>query len=58
MYFFRSNDFHDNNLLHCVECDAKVVTEEARADYFDLDESSEEICSTLWEQMKMEMMML
>ena len=35
--FFRHNDFDDNQLLHCVERYAKVLTEGGPADIFDLD---------------------
>ena len=39
---FRSEDFDDNQLLHCVERYAKVVTEGGTADFFALDMSAEE----------------
>ena len=35
--FFRHDDFDDNQLLHCVERYAKVLTEGGPADIFDLD---------------------
>ena len=44
--FFRHNDFDDNQLLHCVERYAKVLTEGRLADMFDLDlvdEGEEEV---------------
>ena len=43
--FFRHNDFDDNQLLHCVERYAKVLTEGGPTDIFDLDldEREEEV---------------
>ena len=44
--FFRHDDFDDNQLLHCVERYAKVITEGGAADFFGLDlgdEAQEEV---------------
>ena len=46
MHFFRHDDFDDNQLLHCVERYAKVITEGGAADFFGLDlgdEAQEEV---------------
>ena len=42
MYFFRSEDFDDNQLLHYLERYAQVVTEGGRAGFFSLDMDGEE----------------
>ena len=43
--FFCHDDFNDNQLLHCVERYAKVLTKGGPADIFDLDlvEGEEEV---------------